>query len=125
MLSKRLTELRKEKGVTQKDMSLLLGITRPAYTAYEMGKRQPDYETLIKLADYFNVTIDYLLGRTEFRRARLVTKEELEEFLNSETIKALEKDEIEIGIATIGDLDFDTKREIIALLRKHGYLKKA
>ena len=57
MLSKRLTELRKEKGVTQKDMSLLLGITRPAYTAYEMGKRQPDYETLIKLADYFVVPI--------------------------------------------------------------------
>ena len=77
MLSKRLTELRKEKGVTQKDMSLLLGITRPAYTAYEMGKRQPDYETLIKLADYFNVTIDYLLGRTEYRSARLVRKEEL------------------------------------------------
>jgi len=58
-------------------MSLLLGITRPAYTAYEMGKRQPDYETLIKLADYFNVTVDYLLGRTEFRSARLVRKEEL------------------------------------------------
>lgn len=77
MLSKRLTELRKEKGVTQKDMSLLLGITRPAYTAYEMGKRKPDYETIIKLADYFNVTVDYLLGRTEFRSTRLVRKEEL------------------------------------------------
>ena len=77
MLSKRLTELRKEKGVTQKDMSLLLGITRPAYTAYEMGKRKPDYETIIKLADYFNVTVDYLLGRTECRSARLVREEEL------------------------------------------------
>ena len=64
MLSTRLTSLRKEKKRTQQDMADFLGITRPAYTAYERGTRQPDYETLEKLADYFNVPTDYLLGRT-------------------------------------------------------------
>lgn len=65
MLSARLAYLRKNKEKTQDDMAKHLGITRPAYTAYESGRRQPDYETLIKLADFFGVTTDYLLGRTD------------------------------------------------------------
>lgn len=65
MLPERLALLRKKKNKTQEDMAKLLGITRPAYTAYETGRRQPDYGTLINLADYFNTTLDYLLGRTD------------------------------------------------------------
>src|SRR5690554_1156572 len=65
MLAKRLAALRKLNKKTQDDMAKLLGITRPAYTAYEAGRRNPDYETLQKIADYFNVSIDYLLGRTD------------------------------------------------------------
>ena len=58
----RLKELRKLKKATQDDVAKYLGISRPAYTAYEAGKREPDDETKIKLANYFNVTVDYLLG---------------------------------------------------------------
>lgn len=65
MLSARLAYLRKEKDKTQEEMANFLGITRPAYTAYESGRRQPDYSTIQKLADFFNVTVDYLLGRDE------------------------------------------------------------
>lgn len=65
MLHKRLTELRKEYKRTQQDLADLLGITRPAYTAYEAGKRHPDYEGLIKIADFYNVSTDYLLGVTD------------------------------------------------------------
>lgn len=65
MFNVRLTYLRKEKKKTQKDMAEMLGITRPAYTAYETGKRQPDFEMLQKIADYFQVSTDYLLGRDE------------------------------------------------------------
>ncbi|MED4885052.1 MULTISPECIES: helix-turn-helix transcriptional regulator [Bacillus] len=64
MLAERLIKLRKQKKRTQQDMADYLGITRPAYTAYERGTRQPDYDTLEKLADYFEVSTDYLLGRT-------------------------------------------------------------
>ena len=49
MFNVRLTYLRKEKKKTQKDMAEMLGITRPAYTAYETGKRQPDFEMLQKI----------------------------------------------------------------------------
>ncbi len=65
MLSDRLSKLRTKNKKTQQDMADLLGITRPAYTAYESGTRKPDYETLQKLADYFEVSVDYLLGRTD------------------------------------------------------------
>ncbi len=67
MLSKRLREVRDEKEITQQEVADYLGITRPAYTAYETGNRQPDFDTLTKLANYFNVTTDWLLGRTNAR----------------------------------------------------------
>ncbi len=65
MLASRLSYLRKQAGKTQDDLSSHLGITRPAYTAYESGRRQPDVKTLQKLAEYFGVTMDYLVGSTD------------------------------------------------------------
>lgn len=69
MLGVRLKYLRKSNNKTQQDIADILGITRPAYTAYEQGKRNPDYEILEKIADYYNVSTDYLLGRTENKEA--------------------------------------------------------
>ncbi|AQU79766.1 helix-turn-helix domain-containing protein [Planococcus faecalis] len=63
MLAQRLKELRNRKKRTQQDVAKYLGLTRPAYTAYESGSRSPDYDILIKIADYFDVSTDYLLGR--------------------------------------------------------------
>jgi repressor LexA len=68
MLSQRLAELRREREKTQEDVATHLGITRPAYTAYESGRRQPDYDALLKLASYFNVSTDYLLGHHSSNR---------------------------------------------------------
>ncbi|NLY47325.1 MAG: helix-turn-helix transcriptional regulator, partial [Tissierella sp.] len=47
------------------DIAKVIGVTRPAYTAYERGLRTPDYDILVTLADYFDVSVDYLLGRTD------------------------------------------------------------
>lgn len=57
-----LTDLRKKKGVTQKDLSDYLGISRQAYANYENGNRSPDFDTLKMLSAYFSVTTDFLLG---------------------------------------------------------------
>ena len=65
--SERLTEERRRKGVTQGEVAEHLGIKIRAYQYYESGGRRPDYEGLVALADYFGVTTDYLLGRTEKR----------------------------------------------------------
>lgn len=65
MLGERLRTLRNKKKKTQQQVSEYIGITRPAYTAYEKGTRNPDYGILEKLATYFDVTTDYLLGISE------------------------------------------------------------
>ena len=62
---KNLQAARKAKGLTQQDLADFLGIGRVTYARYENGDRQPDYETLLKLANYLDVSTDYLLGRTD------------------------------------------------------------
>ncbi len=61
----RLRELRKELKKTQQQMAKFLGITQQAYAAYENNKAQPPIDIVNKLASYFNVQTDYLLGRTD------------------------------------------------------------
>lgn len=60
----RLKELRKFHKKTQQDVADILGITRGAYSNIENAKREPDINTLNILAEYYDVSIDYLLGRT-------------------------------------------------------------
>ena len=59
----KLKELRKSKGKTQKQLSEFLGISQQAYATYELATRTPPIDIIEKLADYFNVSVDYLLGR--------------------------------------------------------------
>lgn len=61
----RLIELRKKNNKTQSDIARELSISRQAYSNYELGNREADYDTLNKLADYFGVSVDYLLGRSD------------------------------------------------------------
>lgn len=55
--------LRKQKGLYQKDVANFLGVDRTTYVKYENGVSEPDNDTLVKLAELFNVSVDYLLGR--------------------------------------------------------------
>ena len=61
----RLKALRTSKGMTQDDLSEKLKISRSTIGMYERGNRQPDFDTLELIADFFNVDIDYLLGRSD------------------------------------------------------------
>lgn len=63
----RLRGLRIERNMTQEDLANILKIARATVGRYETDERFPDKETLNTLADYFNVTVDYLLGRSEIR----------------------------------------------------------
>ena len=60
-----LKNARKSKGFTQKQVSIFLGISERSYQRYESGAHEFNFETLIKLADYFDCSIDYILGRTD------------------------------------------------------------
>ncbi|MBD0380123.1 helix-turn-helix domain-containing protein [Paenibacillus sedimenti] len=59
----RIQELRMKKGTSQDELAAFLGRKRATVSNYELGKTEPQYADLVKIADYFNVTVDYLLGR--------------------------------------------------------------
>lgn len=60
-----LKNVRKYHNKTQKEVAVALGITERNYQTLEYGKSKPSFDTLISLAEYFDVSIDYLVGRTD------------------------------------------------------------
>jgi len=61
----RLQELRKQKKLSQLKLALDLNMNQNSISRYENGEREADYETLLRFAEYFNVSLDYLFGRTD------------------------------------------------------------
>jgi len=61
----RLKELREKHNISQLKLAMDLGLNQNAVSRYENGNREADYKTLICFADYFNVSVDYLLERTD------------------------------------------------------------
>lgn len=67
IFAERLKKLRKERRLTSKEMAEYLEVSQRAYLYYESATHYPDVPGLLKLADYFGVTTDYLLGRSDQR----------------------------------------------------------
>ncbi len=65
MFSKRLKELRESRNMYQKELAYELNVTVQTISGWEIDRTTPDYETLIKIANFFNVSIDFLLGNEE------------------------------------------------------------
>jgi len=63
---KRLKELRQEKELLQKDIAKIINVSAKAISQYERGERQPDFQTLKKMCDFFGVTADFLLGFEDY-----------------------------------------------------------
>lgn len=61
----RLKELRQTRGISQLKLAMDLNMNQNTISRYENREREADYETLVRLADYFDVSLDYLLGRCE------------------------------------------------------------
>lgn len=67
MIDTRLRELRDQRGYTQLKVALDLNLNQNSISRYESGAREAGYEMLIKFADYYNVSIDYILRRTDVK----------------------------------------------------------
>lgn len=65
MLGERLKKLRMSRTMTQEQLGKIINVTKVSISGYENGNRSPDTETLQKIADFFDVSTDYLLGRDE------------------------------------------------------------
>ena len=65
ILGKRLNALRQERKLKIKEVAEAIGLSPMAYNHYEWGDREPSIDVLIKLCDFYEVTADYLIGRTD------------------------------------------------------------
>lgn len=104
---KNLRLLREEKGLSQQALAEMLNISQQAVFKYEKSSNEPDISTLIKLADIFEVTVDYLIGNTDIREkvakssAVLLTEEEIEHIKRWRAVSANIKQSIENLITEI------------------------
>lgn len=93
----RLTDLREEKGIRQKELAALINVSPSTVSNYENDVHYPDVAILCQLADYFNVSTDYLLARTDYRHnpntltRRLSKTYTIAEFINT-TLELSQKD---------------------------------
>ncbi len=81
MFPERLKALRKKAGLTQKEVAKKLQMSQPQYARTENGGRKPNGETLEKFADFFNVSTDYLLGKTDIKNSSDIDEDALEQSL--------------------------------------------
>lgn len=130
ILGKRLKNLREQKKkenskYTQGYLANKIGVARSTYTAYENGTKQPPLETVNRLADLFDVTTDYLQGRTEIQRQlpSLTDKDEKDIAKKLESI--LESMESDTALAFDGEpMDEDTKELVRAAIESNLILTK-
>ena len=130
MLGDRLRKLRTKKKITQEELGRKVNVTKVSISGYENGNRNPDTDTLQKLADYFNVSTDYLLGRTDNLDGNsipeLTKKDEkdiakdLEDIINNLSTDGY----AQFDGRSIEDLDEDDKELLIASLENSMKLAK-
>jgi transcriptional regulator with XRE-family HTH domain len=95
-LASTIKNLRIKSGMSQSDLARLLGIARTTVSSYENGSRNPDYDTLIRIAACFQVSIDSLLGNDNFVNTSMYSNvlNDIEKLLNSAPISSAKKKEI-------------------------------
>ena len=107
----RLKELRLEAGLTQKDLANAIEVGRTTISEYESGKIVPKQEGLLKLANHFNVSVDYLTGVSNERATRKQNASDLDAMLN--TIHHILLDEYDTPVTYEGEVLSETQKLLI------------
>lgn len=116
---KKLRSLREEKRLSQVELSKKLNVTSQALSQYELGKRIPDAEMIIRIADFFDVSVDYLLDRTNER----ITVDNMKAILASDSAfaRALDKlttrKELQELFKVTKDLSRERVEQIIRIIK--------
>jgi transcriptional regulator with XRE-family HTH domain len=115
----RLKQLRLEQGLTQIQLAKYLNTTHSTVNRYEKGVHQPDMDTLNRLAEYFNVTTDYLLGRTEERNNSEKVSEALQDDPELQEFWDMLKDreDLQILFKQTKNLDAKEIQQIIRIIK--------
>ena len=117
----RIAELREKRGWTQEELASTVGITRAALSHYEKNRRKPDFETLTLLADRFDVSIDYLIGRT--KQEKMTMDGEVRDFVDG--LELSDQDLLERFNLTIDGrkLSEEEAKRFIAFVRMERMMK--
>lgn len=99
----RLRELRKERKLTQAELGKHINVSKVSISGYENGERTPDTDNLARLADFFGVTIDYLLGRSDIPDKTV--KEQAEEAYNDP--------DFQYAMRSLNGMDQESKEEVL------------
>ena len=81
----RLKEIRKQKGLTQEQIAKIIGVAKTTYCNYENGHSEMEFDTIIKLAKYYDVTIGYLMGVEEQDKI-MITKQDFDKMIELKEI---------------------------------------
>lgn len=101
-----LKDLRESQGVTQDEMAKYLKVSRSTIAGYETKRRQPDYDKLVKISKYFNVSIDYLLSQDDTEELiSIVPSPKQENVLDRSVIEAYK------------NLGFKSKRDVLEYIK--------
>ena len=114
----KLRELRKNKGITMKELGKLVGVSEAAISQYETGKRQMSNEVLLRLGEFFDVSVGYLLGVESEKAPALTEKDERDISKDLERIMAQLDEEGDLMFD--GDPMSDEARESIKAAMKLG-----
>ena len=110
-LAQRLRELRNDQGISQYKLADALGLSRGLLSNYEQGTREPDYNTLLLLANYYDVSLDYLLGASNVRKR----------FMDKQT--QARDSQLVSDIFTLSDYSYTQLQAYIDLLKLHDKYK--
>ena len=109
MFASRLKRLREKTDISQKELAKHLGITDRNIRFYESGERTPPADILIKIADYFNVSTDYILGKTYKKNTKDPILKENEEYYDLENVN--------FNVEYMKDLSNKNKKRIIEYIK--------
>lgn len=110
MLPERIKKLRKQSGLSQYSFARDLGVSQSLVAQWESGKREPGVNSLVKIADYFHVTLDYLFGRTDRPDAYMIEKEKLPAELADSGVKSV----VKLGSAALSEEEVEAIRRLLA-----------
>lgn len=107
MFADRIKKLRKEHNLTQVEFAKIFNISNGTIAMWETAKRQPDFETLLKIADYFNVSTDYFFGRENNLRQDILSEEDKEILNQLHALSCSDLKSIKIQIKALADANKD------------------
>lgn len=117
VLGKNIKQLRDRADIQQNEFAKKIGVSNVVLSRYESGERKPDYDTLQKIADFFDVSIDYLLGRSDYLSSKQVTIAGQEINLSQEELQLF--NELKKHPVMFHDLASDPEKKVKELLKMY------